>query len=136
MDMISFREYLSEKLLKGFESPLREYTEIYENPSRDELSAIQTIQFGAILSGPTLYVWDRDLATHENVKYQLTLQTDWLPLYLYLKSGSVKVELALWTMKGTNHTGYNSAAGMADITKRITTNPPIQRLGRVVVKPW
>ena len=31
--MISFKEYLSEKLLKGFESPLREYTEIYENPS-------------------------------------------------------------------------------------------------------
>ena len=134
--MISFKEYLSEKLLKGFESPLREYTEIYENPSRAELSNIQTWQFGAILSGPTLYVWDRDLATHENVKYQLTLQSDWLPLYLYLKSGAVEVELALWTMKGTSHKDYNSDAGIAAITKRLTTNPPIQRLGRVVVRPW
>ena len=89
--MLTFTQFLAEKFFDSFESPWG-YTEIFLNPSMGEFGSIAKDfasdydQIGVIISKGKTYAWNRQNATHEQVRRQLGISDpQWLPLYIYYR---------------------------------------------------
>jgi hypothetical protein len=139
--MLRFIQFLQEKFLKGLEG-FGGYAEIYEDPTANELTELTQArpkaQVGGIIAGKKLYVWDRDMAMHNEVRYKIPQDPEFLPLYLYYdwRNSVVKVELSLFTLAGAGRRGYNTPNGIKEIETRILTNPTLKKLGRIEIYPW
>jgi hypothetical protein len=138
--MISFKEFLAEQFFKGTGTPFG-YAEIYRDPTADEILSMTNgssfKQLGGILTNGTLYVWDRDVAQHMEVRFQVPVGAQWIPLYMYYdqKTRTMTVELAEWSMTNT-YPGYLSPAGIASISHQILSCPALKKLGAIKLRKW
>ena len=120
MGFLTFKQFLLEKFLRGVATQTG-YTEIYElDPSDDDrlrreegldsavIGEVLTLndhdpkkQIGGWLFDNTMYVWDRNAATHEQIRHELRKPTmnAW-PFYLQydFKQKLVTVTLGLWSL--------------------------------------
>lgn len=96
--MLSFAEFLTERFHSGSRSGLG-YAEIWANPTNGELSLLSKRnphhELGGIISGATLYVWDREVAMHHDIRATLKLPSQALPLYLEYNHADQSVRVAL-----------------------------------------
>jgi len=109
-----FVQSIREEFWKGDRGRYGNYVEIYKNPTSSEMKEVSHgdahQQIGGILSGRTLFVWDRNAGEHADVKYLVPrVSKDWYPLYLYYnhKDKSVRVSVSSFSMYGSGRPTYN-----------------------------
>jgi hypothetical protein len=149
--MLSFRRFLAEKFLQGAEGKHR-YTEIFINPSPDELLIVGNrhtpvssqlfylgknyVFFGGILADRNLYVFDREAGEHQDVADALGDKLpykEWLPLDMYywpkLKTGAVIISrYTLSNMMG--HSTEPSAEQYVEVGR----HPVVKRLFKTCLR--
>ena len=104
--MLNFTQFLREVFFKGTKAGTHGglYAEIFRNPGADDFKTCggtsKSHEIGAVISGKSLYIWDRDFAEHHDVKTVIPSVKPFTPLYLYYNPAtkSVKVTLAAFGM--------------------------------------
>lgn len=108
--MIKLKSLIPESFYGSFEAHrvgAHNYTEIFKNPSARELKPLLSDrhekEFGAILLGRDIYVWDRDLALHVEVMRNIKGDfKEMLPVMVVVEGG----RFAVWVTDAANHTKW------------------------------
>lgn len=112
---------LNEKYLKGFDSSMAPWVEVYEDPTLSELTSIAKLKpgaaphyyLGAFMTKGHLIVWDRDKCEHSEMKWAIPDGSERdvpnpdsyrgkVPLYLYYwpENKTCGLSFASWSWEG------------------------------------
>jgi hypothetical protein len=142
--MLTFHQFLIEKFLRGGKGNYG-YTEIYVNPTRSELrevghhwiSADNVYDLGGLIMPKKLYVWDREICTHDTMLTLLDRLVDdtVVPIYLtyFPETKTAKIALAMWSASDSIAHKFGAAGSRTGLINYAKKHPAFRIFDKVVL---